>query len=112
MKEVSDVVNRFRELNFQFPSVRADSQIATALAVRELILVAMLNDAVHFSSVATCIYKTRTNEMARRLVSILSFDRYFLVRASDWNNQKRRRRCQCCDVSLAGRDIPVNVFER
>jgi hypothetical protein len=47
-KEVFDVVDRFHEL--KFPSVRADSQIATALAVRELVFVLVLNYGVHFSA--------------------------------------------------------------
>jgi hypothetical protein len=67
VKEVSDVVDRFRELNFQFPSVRADSQIATALAVRESVVVAMFNDVIHFSAVSICIYKIRAKKMFRRV---------------------------------------------
>ena len=34
-KEVAGTVDHFHELSFQFPGVRADSQIATVLAVRE-----------------------------------------------------------------------------
>src|SRR5271156_1227800 len=39
------------------------SQIARALAVRELMLVAGFNDVVHFSVPDTCIYKSRTKKM-------------------------------------------------
>jgi hypothetical protein len=49
-KEVSDVVDRFHELSFQFPGVRADSQIATALAVREWAFILVLIYCVHFSA--------------------------------------------------------------
>jgi hypothetical protein len=49
-KEVSDVVDRFHELSFQFPGVGAYSQIATALAVRELVFVLVLVYGVHFSA--------------------------------------------------------------
>jgi hypothetical protein len=61
VKEVSDVVDRFSELNFQFPNVRADSQIATALAVREFVFAAIFNGFVHFSTVSSCIYKSRAS---------------------------------------------------
>jgi hypothetical protein len=60
--EVFDVVDRFYQLSIQLPGVPADSQIATALAVRETIFVAMFNDVVHFSTVSACIYKTRTKK--------------------------------------------------
>ena len=49
-KEVSDVVDRFHELSVQFPGVRAHSQIATVLAVRELVFILVLNYGVHFSA--------------------------------------------------------------
>ena len=48
VKEVSDIVDCFHELNLQIHSVRADSQIATVLAVRELVFILVLNYGVHF----------------------------------------------------------------
>jgi hypothetical protein len=41
-------------------SVRAVSQIATALAVRESVFVVIFDGDVHFSTASPCIYKTRT----------------------------------------------------
>jgi hypothetical protein len=62
VKEVSDIVDCFHELNLQIHSVRADSQIATVLAVRELVFVVIFDDVVHFSAVDICIYKTRAKK--------------------------------------------------
>src|SRR5580704_14075245 len=66
--EVADVVDRFHQLSLQFPGVPADSQIATALAVRELVFVAIFSDVVHFSAVSACIYKTRTKKISGRAI--------------------------------------------
>jgi hypothetical protein len=48
-KEVADTVDRFHGLSLQFPSVGADSPIATALAVRVLVLAVIFNEVAHFS---------------------------------------------------------------
>jgi hypothetical protein len=66
-----EVVDRFHQLSLQFPGVRAASQIATALAVRELVFVAIFVDIVHFSAVSACIYKTRTKKISGRRESII-----------------------------------------
>ena len=42
--------------------VRAVSQIATALAVRELGFIVIINDIGRFTFVSFCIYKTRTKK--------------------------------------------------
>jgi hypothetical protein len=61
-KEVFEIVDRVHELNLQFGGVRAASQIATALAVRELVFGAMFNEVVHLSVIEGCIYKSRTKK--------------------------------------------------
>lgn len=44
------------DLSLQFLPVGADSQIATALAVRELVLAVIFNDVAHFWGRCACIY--------------------------------------------------------
>jgi len=43
-------VDRLHELKPQLRKARADSQIATALAVCELVFIALLNEIVQFSA--------------------------------------------------------------
>jgi hypothetical protein len=58
LAQISDI-----ELSLRYRRVRTDSQIATALAVCELISVVIFNDVLHFSAVSACIYKTRTKKI-------------------------------------------------
>jgi hypothetical protein len=46
-------------------NVQAVSQIATAFAVRESVLVAIFDDDVHFSTGSPCIYKTWTVSISK-----------------------------------------------
>jgi hypothetical protein len=57
-----DTIDRIHELRLQVPGVVTDSQIATVLALRELLFVANFNDGLHFSGVSACIYKTWANK--------------------------------------------------
>jgi hypothetical protein len=51
-----DNVNRI-ELSLRFRSVRVFSQIASDLAIRELVVV-IFSEVIHFSSDSACIYKS------------------------------------------------------
>ena len=57
-------VDRLHELKPQLRRARADSQIATTLAVCELVFIALLNEIVQFSAAGACIFKTRTRKVS------------------------------------------------
>jgi hypothetical protein len=61
-KEVIGTIDRVHELSLHVPGLVTDLQIASVLALRELLFVANLNDVVHFSVVRACIYKIRANK--------------------------------------------------
>jgi hypothetical protein len=44
-------------------SVRAASQIARRLALREFIFIVIINDVALFTVISACIYKTRTEQL-------------------------------------------------
>jgi hypothetical protein len=58
-QEVVSTIDRVNELNPHVSGLGADLQIATLLAVCELLFAANFNDVVHFSVVGLCIYKTQ-----------------------------------------------------
>jgi len=47
-KEVVSTIDRFHQLSLDVPGVVVDLQIATLLALRELLFAANFNDVVHF----------------------------------------------------------------
>jgi hypothetical protein len=47
-KEVVSTIDRFHQLSLDVPGVGANLQIATVLALRELLFVVNFNDVVHF----------------------------------------------------------------
>jgi len=53
---VADTVDRPHELKPRLRKVRADSQIATALAVCELVFIAMLGEIINFSAGLTLVH--------------------------------------------------------
>ena len=63
-----------------FSTVRAISQIATDLAVRELAFVVTLNNAVHYSAVDACIYKTWAKSIDPAILRTAAF-----TALSDWS---------------------------
>jgi hypothetical protein len=50
VKEVVGTIDRFHELSIHVPGVVTALQIATSLALRELLLGVNFNDVVHFSA--------------------------------------------------------------
>ena len=62
-------VDRLHELKPQLRRARADSQIATTLAVCELVFIAVLNEIVQFSAAGACIFKTRTRKSLRLCIN-------------------------------------------
>ena len=62
-KEVVNTIDRFHQLSLDVLGVVTDSQIATLLALRELLFIANFNDVAHFSAVGNCIYKMRANKI-------------------------------------------------
>jgi hypothetical protein len=65
-KEVIGTIDRVHELSLHVPDLVTDLQIATILALRELLFDTMLNDDAHFSVVCVCIYKIRANKLLLR----------------------------------------------
>jgi hypothetical protein len=63
-KEVVGTIDRVHKLSLYIPGVVAGSQIATVLALRELLFVANFNDVLHFFALSVCIYKTWTNKFS------------------------------------------------
>jgi hypothetical protein len=59
-------VDRLHELNPQLGKARADSQIATALAVCELVFIALLNEIVQFSA-GWCLHIQNSDQKSPRL---------------------------------------------
>jgi hypothetical protein len=59
-KELAGIIDRVHQLSLHIPSVVADLQIATVLALRELLVVANFNDGLHFSVLSACMYKIWT----------------------------------------------------
>jgi hypothetical protein len=68
-KEVVGTIDRVDELSLHVPGVGANLQIATVVALRELLFVANLNEVVHFSVVCACIYKIRANKFCLPTIS-------------------------------------------
>jgi hypothetical protein len=59
-------VDRLRELRPQLRKARADSQIATTLAVCELVFIALLNEIVQFSA-GSCMHIQNSDQKSLRL---------------------------------------------
>jgi hypothetical protein len=59
-------VDRLHELKPQLRKARADSQIATTLAVCELVFIALLNEIVQFSA-GRCLHIQNSDQKSLRL---------------------------------------------
>jgi hypothetical protein len=55
---------RIHEMSLNVPGIVVDLQIATVLALRELLFAANFNEIVHFSDPGLCIYKSRANRFS------------------------------------------------
>jgi hypothetical protein len=71
-KEVVGTIDRVHELRLQIPGVVADLQIATVLALREMLFVANFNDVLHFFALSVCIYKTWTNKFSLSTIPLVA----------------------------------------
>jgi hypothetical protein len=71
-KEVVSTIDRFHQLSLDVPGVVVDLQIATLLALRELLFAANFNDVVHFPVVGICIYKMRANKFSFPTVRLVA----------------------------------------
>ena len=99
-KEVVSTIDRVHQLSLYVPGVGANLQIATVLALREMLFVPNFNDVVHFL-VVRVVYT--------RMGPINSLFRPFQLPGSGFSTRVESQRLSCLiELILPGRTIQVH----